>query len=207
MMFHVLVEGTSDEPTVKEILTRRFGLIHGSQFQIHPHGGKGKLPADPEAAPPRTNRTLFAQLPATLRSYALKGNKVCIVVLVDQDDDDCVQLLADLKKMLASLNKRPPNVLFRIAMEEIEAWYLADRKAITRAYPKPSFKGVPKSKTDLLDDPSDVLAKCLGEPLPCTGQMKAVWAEKIAPHLDLDKPKSPSLAKFIEGMGRYWTMP
>ena len=206
MKFHVLVEGTSDVPTVKEILTRRFGLVNGSQFQIHPHGGKGKLPADLESAPGMTNRTLFAQLPATLRAYAGKGDKTCIVVLVDQDDDDCAQLLADLQKMLASLQKRPANVLFRIAMEEIEAWFLADRAAVKSAYPKANFKGVSKNDTDLIDDPSDVLANCIGEPLPCTGQMKAVWAEAITPKLDLDNPKSPSLAKFIEGILRYWPM-
>ena len=206
MMFHVLVEGSSDEPTVKEILIRRFGLVHGSQFQIHPHGGKGKLPDDPNAAPSPTDRTLLAVLPATLRGYAVKGNSVCVIVLVDQDDDDCVQLLRDLNTMLTSLNKRPANVLFRLAMEEIEAWFLADRKAVAAAYAKASFKGVPKTGIDLLDDPSDVLAQCLGEPLPCTGQMKAVWAEKISPHLNLKKPKSPSLAKFVEGVGRHWQM-
>jgi len=206
VIFHVLVEGTSDEPTVREILTRRFGLIQGSQFQIHPHAGKGKLPADVDAIPVQTDRTLLAQLPATLRAYAVKGKKVCIVVLVDQDDDDCAQLLADLKKMLESLKRRPTNVLFRIAMEEIEAWLLADRKAVTAAYSKTDFKGIPKKDTDLLDDPSDLLAKCVGDTLPCTGQMKAVWAEKITPRLNLKNPKSPSLAKFIEGIGRYWQM-
>ncbi len=206
MIFHVLVEGSSDEPTVKEILNRRFGLVHGSQFQIHPHGGKGKLPENPDAKPSPTNRTLLAQLPATLRAYSVKGNKVCVVVLVDQDDDDCVQLLADLQAMLAGLKKRPANVLFRIAMEEIEAWFLADRAAVLAAYGEANFKGITKKDTDLIDDPSDVLASCLGVSLPCTGQMKAEWAESIVPHLNLKKPKSPSLAKFIEGIRRYWPM-
>lgn len=206
MIFHVLVEGTSDEPTVREILTRHFGLVHGSQFQIHPHRGKGKIPEDLTAPPPPTDRTLLAQLPATLRAYSLKGKKACIVVLVDQDDDDCVQLLTDLRNMLANLNPRPANVLFRIAMEEIEAWFLADQNAVVAAYPKADFKGIPSHGIDQVDDPSDELTKCLGEPLPCTGQMKAVWAENIAPHLDLDAPKSPSLKKFIEGIQRYWAM-
>jgi hypothetical protein len=111
-----------------------------------------------------------------------------------------------LQAMLAGLKKRPAKVLFRIAMEEIEAWFLADRAAILAAYGKANFKGVPKKDVDLIDDPSDVLAGCLGVPLPCTGQMKAEWAEKIVPHLNLKKPQSPSLAKFIEGIGRYWSM-
>jgi hypothetical protein len=206
MIFHVLVEGTSDKPTVTEILTRQFGLIQGSQFQIHPHGGKGKLPANPAAKPSPTDRTLFGQLPATLRAYAVKGRNVCVVVLVDQDDDDCTQLLADLHAMLAALKTRPANVLFRIAMEEIEAWFLADRAAVLAAYGQANFTGVPTKGTDLVDDPSDVLADCLGVVRPCPGQMKAEWAEKIAPHLDLKKPKSPSLARFIDGIGRYWKM-
>jgi hypothetical protein len=204
MMFHVLVEGTSDDPTVKEILTRHFGLSRGGQFQILPHGGKGKLPNAPNAKPDPNDRTLFGQLPAKLRAFAVKGADVCVVVLVDQDDDDCRQLLASLRKMLRKLKKRPVNVLFRIAMEEIEAWFLADQSAIIAAYPNAIFQAVPGGNPDLIDDPSDILAGCLGTPLPCTGQMKAEWAEGITPHLDLDNPKSPSLAKFIEGVTRYW---
>lgn len=205
-MFHVLVEGTSDDPTVTAILTRRFGLSRGGQFQVHPHGGKGKLPQNPNAKPDPKDRTLFGQLPAKLRAFAVKGADVCVVVLVDQDDDDCVQLLADLQKMLAKLKAKPVNVLFRIAMEEIEAWFLADRQAVTAAYANASFQHVPGGDPDLIDDPSDILAGCLGVPLPCTGQMKAEWADKIAPHLDLDDPKSPSLAKLIEGVNRYWAL-
>lgn len=206
MMFHVLVEGSSDEPTVKEIMTRKFGMVHGSQFQVHPHGGKGELPDDPNAKPAEMDRTLLGTLPAKLRGYAGSGDSTCVVVLLDQDDDDCAALLNGLKAMLGQLSKRPANVLFRIAMEEIEAWFLADRKAVKAAYPTVSFDGVPRSNSDLIDDPSDVLAKCLGEPLPSTGQVKATWAENIAPKIDLDKPKSPSLRKFIEGVGRYWRM-
>jgi hypothetical protein len=149
---------------------------------------------------------LLGTLPATLRGYSRSGAATCIVVLLDQDDDDCVALLGSLKQMLANLAKRPALVLFRIAMEEIEAWFIADRKAVRAAYPGANFKGVSRSKPDLIDDPSDVLARCLGEPLPCTGQMKAAWAKNIAPLIDLDRPKSPSLRKFIEGIGRHWQM-
>ena len=205
-MFHVLVEGTSDDPTVTEIMTRRFGLSRGGQFQVHPHGGKGKLPHNPNGRPDPTDRTLFGQLPAKLRGFSVKGADVCIVVLVDQDDDNCIQLLADLQKMLAKLKKKPVNVLFRIAMEEIEAWFLADQQAIANAYPNASFNHVPGGDPDLIDDPSDILAGCLGIALPCTGQMKAEWAENISPHLDLDQPKSTSLAKFVDGVGRYWAL-
>lgn len=205
MIFHVLVEGSSDEPTVMELLVRRFGMVRGSQFRVHPHRGKGRIPADLHAPPPVTDQSLLGQLPAKLRSYSVNGPDSCVVVLVDQDDDDCAALLTSLQLMLAGLTRRPRNVLFRIAMEEIEAWFLADRPAVLAAYPHASFANVPAGEPDLIDDPSDVLAECLGV-REATGQRKAEWAKQIGPHLDLNNPASPSLAKFIEGIERFWNM-
>ena len=40
--FVVLVEGASDVPAVREVMTRRFGLAEDVHFRIHPHQGKGK---------------------------------------------------------------------------------------------------------------------------------------------------------------------
>lgn len=37
IFFEILLEGTSDVPVVKEILTRRFLLKEGVNFRIHPH--------------------------------------------------------------------------------------------------------------------------------------------------------------------------
>lgn len=204
MIFHVLVEGTSDEPTVDEILRRRFGLVRGSQFQVHPHRGKGQLPGDLNAAPPDCERTLLGLLPATLRAFGKQGGDMCVVVLVDQDDDDCHALKQSLVQAWQHITPHPAKVVFRIAMEETESWFLADRKAVQQAYPKVNWRSVPKRPPDEIDDPSDVLAHVLGVPLPCTGMDKAEWAKRVAPKLDLDKPKSPSLAQFINGLALHW---
>jgi hypothetical protein len=45
--FEVLVEGGSDVPALREILTRKFALEEGRDFRIHPHKGRGKLPVNP----------------------------------------------------------------------------------------------------------------------------------------------------------------
>ena len=171
MMFHVLVEGTSDEPTVDEILRRRLGLVRGSHFQVHPHGGKGRLPDDPDAPPPASERTLLGLLPATLRAFGTQGGDICVVVLVDQDDDDCHALKRALVRVWQRVTPRPAKVVFRIAMEEIEAWFLADRRAVRQAYSDPNWRVVPRLSPDDIDDPSDVLAHVLRVPLPCTGMM------------------------------------
>lgn len=204
MMFHVLVEGTSDEPTIDEILRRRLGLVRGSQFQVHPHGGKGRLPGDLDARPPLSERTLLGLLPATLRAFGKQGGDICVVLLVDQDDDDCHTLKQALVRAWQHVAPRPAHVVFRIAMEETEAWFLADRKAVQQAYSRPNWRGVPRLSPDDIDDPSDVLARVLGVPLPCTGMDKAEWAKRIAPKLDLHQPRSPSLAQFINGLLRHW---
>lgn len=203
MMFHILTEGSADTPTVEEIMRRKFGLVRGSQFRVYPHQGKGKLPADISAAPDARDRTLLGQLPAKLRAYSRKGGRCVVVVLVDQDDDDCGELKQSLVEAWKALNPRPARVLFRIAMEECEAWLLADRRAVEVAYPAANWTHVPLHDTDLLDDPSDVLARVVGCPIPCSGADKAEWSTLIAPHLDLDNPKSPSLRQFIGGILRH----
>ena len=112
--FEVLVEGASDVPVVREVLQRRFKLIEGEHFRIHPHQGKGQLPANPLARPDRNKRQLLSQLPAKLRGFAKSDPEAVVLVVVDADKTPCAQLLADLNGMLAQLQVRPARVLFRL---------------------------------------------------------------------------------------------
>ena len=65
--FEILLEGSSDVPIVKEILTRRFNLKEDIDFRIHPHKGKGRLPQNPLAKADLSQRGLLDQLSAGLR--------------------------------------------------------------------------------------------------------------------------------------------
>jgi Domain of unknown function (DUF4276) len=202
----VLTEGSSDVATVKEVLKRKFGLAEEEHFRIHPHHGRGSLPANPLALPDQRNRTLLHQLPAKLRGYShwLDSNSI-VLVLVDADDTPCDQLLRDLKIMYAALPKKP-QVLFRIAIEETESWFLADTKAIKAAYPSARTASLRKIKPDTVVGAWERLAEALGHDVKSiqnSGALKTQWAEKISPNLDLDHPKSPSLHKLIEGLSRY----
>ena len=49
--FEVLVEGGSDVPVLREILTRKFKLEENTYVRSHPHKGRGKLPANLLAQP------------------------------------------------------------------------------------------------------------------------------------------------------------
>lgn len=199
--FEVLVEGAADVPAVREVLTRKFGLRAEENFRIHPHRGIGKLPANPLAEPDPKRQGLLDQLPAKLKGFSYLGADVCVVVLVDVDDTPCHVLLADLNRMLGQLPKRPPRVLFRLAIEETESWFIADRQAIKKAFPKSKLNKLPDTP-DLIIGAAERLAEAIGHTDRISGPDKYHWAKQIAPFLNLDAPPSPSLQKFIEGIER-----
>ncbi len=202
--FEILVEGGSDVPTLREIMTRRFRLTEGVDFRIHPHKGRGKLPSNPLARPDPKHQALLDQLPAKLRGFGRSlGDNACVLVVLDVDDTPCHQLLDELNDMLKDLPSRPKNVLFRLAIEETESWFIADEQAIVQAYPKAKVQTLRGIQPDAIVGAWEALAKALQmNPKNVTGADKYAWAEAIAPHLELDSPRSPSLKKLIEGILR-----
>ena len=198
----ILVEGSSDVPTVKEILERKFGLREREHFRIHPHRGKGKLSVRPD---PR-QQGLLDQLPAKLRGYgkSLVGLDCLIVVLIDADNEDCKDLKTRLLQLYDDLESKPPSVLFRIAVEETESWFLADREAMKAGYPKVRLNKIPDVAPDSIVGAWERLAEALGrKPTHCSGADKVEWASMIAPHLQLDDPRSPSLRALIDGLSKH----
>jgi hypothetical protein len=201
--FEVLVEGGSDVPAVQEIFTRKFGLQENVHFRIHPHKGRGKLPANPLANPDPKRQTLLEQLPAKLRGFSHQGDDTCVLVVVDVDDTPPTVLLAELNAMLAELSRRPKRVLFRLAIEETESWFIADDAAVLRAYPKAKVQKLRTIKPDAIIGAWEALAEAIGiNPKEVTGIDKYSWATAIATHLDLDRPNSPSLKNLIESIAQ-----
>ncbi len=200
----VLVEGLSDEPTVREVLQRRFNLVDGVHFRIHPHRGIGKLPSNLLSQPNPSQRGLLDQLPAKLRGFgkSLPAHAVVLVV-VDVDKKPCKDFLTELINMVKKLPSMP-KVMFRLAIEETESWFIADVDALRAAYPgrlkSLALKGI---EPDAIVGAWEVLSRALGlDPKLVGPGAKAEWAKTISPHLNLDNPVSPSLRKFIEGVGR-----
>lgn len=201
--FEVLVEGNSDVPVLREILVRKFGLQEKLQFRIHPHKGRGKLPANPLSHPDPRQQTLLNQLPSKLRGFAHLQDIACVLVVVDVDDTPCTTMLADLNAMLEKLPNRATRVLFRLAIEETESWFLADEKALKMAFPKARTQKLKSLEPDEIVGAWEILADVLGiDRKSVTGADKYHWATLIAPWLDLDPPKSPSLRKLLEGIER-----
>lgn len=126
---HFLVEEPSAERFLRQVLP---ALLPGIQFEIFSYQGKADL---------------LKHLEDRLKGYAawLPGNHR-IVVLVDRDADDCPELkkkLEDAAKNARLGTRSRPNrgsywVVNRIAVEELEAWYFGDWKAVRTAYPRVS---------------------------------------------------------------------
>ena len=90
---------------------------------------------------------LLRKLGDRLRGYARwMPPDFRIVVAVDRDGDECQELKAKLEQICQSAGLRSRRaagspdwqVVTRIAIEELEAWYFGDWQAVRRAYPRVS---------------------------------------------------------------------
>jgi len=200
----VLTEGASDVPVAEELLKRHFGLLRDENFRIHPHQGRGRLPVNFLTAPDPKRRGLLDQLPAKLRGMAWLPESALVLVLVDADDDDPQQLLAQLQSMLEQLPRRPARVLFRLAVEETESWFLADPQAIRCGFPHARVRKIRSIAPDAIVGAWERLAEVLGADVRfVTGTDKLAWAKAIAPHMDFEQTTSPSLRDLVQGTRDY----
>ncbi len=125
-----LVEESSMERFLRAVLPRF--LPDGVSFDIHAFQGKDDL---------------LDKLEGRLRGYAAcLPESTRIIVCVDRDDDDCIELKRQMEDLtsrvgLVSRNRagdRPWQIVNRICIEELEAWYFGDWPAVVSAYPRVS---------------------------------------------------------------------
>lgn len=99
-------------------------------FEVHAFQGK---------------RDLLGKLEARLRGYAVwLPADWRIVVVVDRDDDDCRALKRQLEAVSKQVGLRTRarsgnaqwQLVNRIAVEELEAWYFGDWEAVRAVYPR-----------------------------------------------------------------------
>lgn len=123
----VLVEEPSMEAALRVLLSR---VLDDLTYEIYPHQCKDDL---------------LKRLPDRLRGYSVwLPDDYRIVVVVDRDDDDCKALKQCLQQTANNAGLRPRSkadgqlyqVVNRLAIEELEAWYFGDWDAVRAAYPK-----------------------------------------------------------------------
>jgi len=118
------------ETFLQSLLSRM--LPEPSTFRIHSFRGK---------------KDLLRKLQDRLRGYAnWIPDNYRVVVVVDRDNDNCRELKQKLNAtayrsglvIRSPADHRPWQVLNRIAIEELEAWYFGDWPAVCQAYPRVS---------------------------------------------------------------------
>jgi len=197
MHFEILVEDESGKIALNSIIEKILGP-HGQDhtYRIISYKGVGRIPKDLRGATDPQRRILLDRLPKLLRGYgkSLQNLPAVVVVVVDLDDKDCQLFKQEMINVLGDCNPQP-TVLFRIAIEESEAWLLGDRNAIKTAYPsakeqvlntyvQDSICGTWEQLADAIYPGGSQRLKRLG--WPHTGTAKCEWATNISPHLDLD---------------------
>lgn len=158
---------------------------------------------------------LLKRAPERLKGYASwLPDSSRILVLVDRDDDDCEQLKARLEAMAGAAGLMTKTqaqagqrfqVVNRIAIEELEAWFFGDWEAVQTAYPRVSSNIVKKAG---FRDP-DQIAGGTWEAIERvlkragyfeTGLRKLELARSVAAHMNIERNRSRSFQAFVSAV-------
>lgn len=120
-----IIEILTEEPSMENFLRVILPKILPNDYQldincfIHAHEGKSHLKKS---------------IPRKIRAYPRYGYPVKVLIIHDQDSNDCVKLKNELLGLCNSIVEIP--VIIRIACRELENWYLGDMCAIEAVYPE-----------------------------------------------------------------------
>ena len=209
MHIELLVEDSSGGKLLEQLLPHILGAQGAPHtWRLKAYKGIGRIPKGLTAKGDPSKRILLDQLPRLLQAYGKTPGIDAVVVVADTDHRNCKEFLQELTAVAKGSNPAL-RTLFRLAIEEMEAWYLGDRQALLKAYPRAKRAVLDRYVQDSVCNTWELLAdavrvggasaiKKLGWPM--SGQIKHEWAEKIGPFMRIDQNASPSFGKFREGL-------
>ena len=208
MHFEILVEDLSGKIVLEAVVGSILGTNHTNR--IISYRGIGRIPENLRGTSDPSKRILLDRLPRLLRGYgkSLKNHPAAVVVVVDLDNKDCLDFKQEMLDALGACEPRP-TTLFRIAIEEIEAWLLGDSDAVRAAYPnardqvlngylQDSVCGTWETLADAIHPGGSHGLRKVG--YPHVGRVKCDWAANIARHLNPDRNLSRSFQVFRDGL-------
>lgn len=200
MHVEFLVEDESSEAAIEVLLERLLNEVSvGSKhsYRIHPF---------------RSKQRMLTGLPRVLSGILRADIEQAVVVLIDADREDCVELKQRLQEMIDAavprncLQGRETRIWIRIAVTELEAWFLGDPQATRAAYSRVTAGDLRLGKLQEPDNVPDAwewLERLLIRRGHYVTRMpKIAVARNIARHLDLesDHNRSPSFRLFLRTM-------
>lgn len=157
------------------------------EYHLIPHEGIGDLERS---------------IPNKLRNW--RGPDVRFVVVRDQErHPDCKVIKAKLVETCKVAGR--PDTLVRIVCRALEAWYLADLRAVEQGFGATGLaahqlREAYRSPDDTIT-PQEILKRVVPSYQKLTG------ARAIGPHLDLENTRSPSFRAFVDGVRRIAAAP
>lgn len=162
----------------------------------------------------RGKADLFKNLPNRLKGYSQwLPEDWRILVMCDRDEDDCLALKKTLETFATQNGFTTPSttssnqfqVLNRIIIEELEAWFFGDAEAVSKAYPKIpttfSTKGKYRKPDDISGGTWEALERLLQKKGYHPGGLNKVQAARdISPHMAHTRNQSGSFRCFYTGL-------
>ena len=216
MHFEILVEDSSGARLLEHLLPKLIGPRDAPHsWRLHPYRGISRIPKNLAKEQFPAHRDLLLQLPRLLRGYAKTPGYDAVIVICDTDSRDCSEFLAALKDVARACNAEAIT-MFRLAIEEIEAWYLGDPKAVFAAYPaakkrvyeayiQDSICGTWECLADIVEPGGSRAIRSTGRSAP--GDVKHKWAKDIGTRMEPDRNRSPSFRKLRDGLRRLGSQP
>lgn len=198
MQIEFLLEEPSAEVALNAILPKI--LSNTVSYYFHVFEGKDDL---------------LNNLPNRLKGYRpWISDDWRIIVLVDEDRQNCHELKAELEKAahevgFVTKSSAAPNedfqVVNRLAIEELEAWFFGDVQALHAAYPKipENLKSKAKYRNPdaIQGGTSEALEHLLIQKNYYKGRVpKPTVAQNIAQYMEPSRNKSRSFQVFVEGL-------
>ncbi len=157
---------------------------------------------------------LLNNLSVRLKGYRWIPDNWRIMVLIDEDRKDCRELKARLEKAAheagfvtksSATQNEDFQVVNRLAIEELEAWFFGDIEALHAAYSRVSinlqYQARYRDPDAIRGGTYEALERLLVEENYYRDKLpKTEVAQNIAPHMELDRNRSKSFQVFVEGL-------
>ena len=183
-------------PTVIEILTEEYSMevflrnllprVLPKDYEldvncfIRPHEGKSDL---------------MKSIPRKMNAYQRFGYPVKVLIVHDQDSNDCIRLKNNLQTLCEPYTTIP--VVVRIVCKELENWYLGDLAAIEKVYP--DSKATSLIGKSIYRNPDSVFGGY--ELQKMTKYFSKIHASREVPkNMKISKNNSPSFNHFLNGL-------
>lgn len=209
MHFQFLVEDRSSTELISILMDKIVSTNSNVTFNCNVFRGIGGFTPKNTVKETKTGK-LLNDLATYLRGFnhSLQGIPATIIVVLDNDDRDVETFREELENV-ARQNMILVDHVFCVAVEEVEAWLLGDKNALTTAYPSARTQALRDYMQDSICGTWEILADVVYRggiskikkdkfSYMEIGKLKSEWAKNIGIHMSLENNASPSFNYFIQ---------